>query len=125
MVRLLRQPSFLERMIVIMPIIHMKDEAIDQEIAASPIPVLVDFWAEWCGPCRMLSPIVKELEEQYRGKIKVCTVDIDKQPTHALLHRVLSIPTICLYKNGQEVKRLIGLRDKPELDQAIRALLEA
>ena len=103
--------------------IHITEDKFEQEIVQSPIPVLVDFWADWCGPCRMLSPIVEELEQQYRGKLKVCKINIDEQPTLALLHKVMSIPTVSLYKDGKEVKRLVGLRDKPELDEAIHDVL--
>lgn len=106
-----------------MSMIHITEDKFEQEIIQSPIPVLVDFWADWCGPCRMLAPIVEELEQQYRGKLKVCKINIDEQPTLALLHKVMSIPTVSLYKDGKEVKRLIGLRDKPELDEAIRDVL--
>lgn len=106
-----------------MSMIHITEDKFEQEIVQSPIPVLVDFWADWCGPCRMLSPIVEELEQQYRGKLKVCKINIDEQPTLALLHKVMSIPTVSLYKDGKEVKRLIGLRDKPELDEAIHDVL--
>lgn len=106
-----------------MSMIHITEDKFEQEIVQSPIPVLVDFWADWCGPCRMLSPIVEELEQQYRGKLKVCKINIDEQPTLALLHKVMSIPTVSLYKDGKEVKRLVGLRDKPELDEAIHDVL--
>lgn len=106
-----------------MAIIHIKEDKFEEEVAASQIPVLVDFWAEWCGPCRMLSPIIEELEKEYRGKLKVCKINIDEQPTLAVIHRVVSIPTVCLYSGGKEVRRLIGLRDKPELDDAIQQVL--
>ena len=103
-----------------MAIIHIDDEKFETEVLQAHVPVLVDYWAEWCGPCRMLAPIIDELELQHRGKLKVCKVDIDNQPTIAVLHKIMSIPTVSLYVNGKEVKRLIGLRDKAELEAAIQ-----
>lgn len=103
-----------------MSIIHIEENQFEEEVLQSHMPVLVDYWAEWCGPCRMLAPIIDELEQQHRGQLKVCKVDIDRQPTIAVLHKIMSIPTVSLYVNGKEVKRLIGLRDKAELEDCIQ-----
>ncbi len=110
-------------MIVIMSIIHITEDEFETQVKQSDIPVLVDFWAEWCGPCRMLSPSIEELAQQYEGRLKVCKVNIDEQTPLALVNRITSIPTVCLYKGGEEVKRLIGLRDKSELDAEIQSVL--
>lgn len=107
-----------------MAIIHITDENFQQEVLEASVPVLVDFWADWCGPCRMLTPIIEELEADYRGKMHIGKVDIDREPTLALEHKIMSIPTVSIYIHGKEVKRLIGLRDKPELDQAIREAMK-
>ncbi|HBI64466.1 MAG TPA: thioredoxin [Clostridiales bacterium] len=108
---------------MVMSIIHITEETFDSEVLQAPVPVLVDFWAEWCGPCRMLAPIVEELAQEYVGRLRVVKIDIDEQPKLALVHKVLSIPTVSLYVHGKEVKRLIGLRDKPELAAAIEEAL--
>lgn len=108
-----------------MSIIHITEETFDKEVLESPVPVLIDFWADWCGPCRMLAPTIDELEQQYRGKLHVGKIDIDQQPKLALVHKVMSIPTVSIYVHGKEVKRLIGLRDKPELDAVIQEVLAA
>jgi thioredoxin 1 len=85
--------------------------------------VLVDFFAEWCGPCRMLSPIIDEIAEEMQGKVMFYKVDIDKETHLASDHQVASIPTLLIFKNGKEVHRIVGLRDadaiKKLLDEAI------
>ena len=106
-----------------MSIMHITEETFDKEVLEAPVPVLVDFWADWCGPCRMLAPTIDELEQKYRGKIHVGKIDIDRQPKLALVHKVMSIPTVSIYSHGKEVKRLIGLRDKSELDEVIQEVL--
>ena len=107
-----------------MAIVHITEDKFESEVLQAHMPVLIDYWADWCGPCRMLAPTIDELELQYRGRLKVCKVDIDNEPTLALTQRVMSIPTVSLYTGGKEVKRLIGLRDKAELDSAIQEVLE-
>jgi thioredoxin 1 len=106
-------------MIATMSILHIEENTFDEEVLQAHQPVLVDYWAEWCAPCRMLAPIVEELARDYGGRLKVCKVDIDRQPTIALLHKIMSIPTVSLYVHGKEVKRLIGLREKAELIEAV------
>ncbi len=106
-----------------MSIMHITEETFDKEVLEAPVPVLIDFWADWCGPCRMLAPTIDELEQKYRGKIHVGKIDIDRQPKLALVHKVMSIPTVSIYSHGKEVKRLIGLRDKSELDEVIQEVL--
>lgn len=98
-------------------------DSFSEQVLRARTPVLVDFWADWCGPCRMLAPTIEALEQQYRGKLRVGKVDIDRQPKLALANRIMSIPTVCLYVHGKEVNRLIGLRDKSDLDQAIQNVL--
>ncbi len=107
-----------------MSIIHITEQTFEQEVRNASVPVLVDFWADWCGPCRMLAPVIDELEQEYRGKLCVGKIDIDDQPNLAFMHKVMSIPTVVLFVHGKEVNRLIGLRDKSELKKAIEDVLK-
>ncbi|MGN1031052.1 MAG: thioredoxin [Butyricicoccaceae bacterium] len=98
-------------------------ESFEREVIGSERPVLVDYWAEWCPPCKAMAPAIQALDEELGAKLKVCKVNIDDHPTLALLHKVVSIPTLCLYKDGQEVKRLIGLRELDEVKQELLPFL--
>lgn len=84
------------------------DQAFDQEVLKSGTPVLVDFWAEWCGPCRMIAPRVKEIAEQYGGKLRVAKMDTDENPATPGRYGVIGIPTLMLFKDGKVVMRLTG-----------------
>ena len=92
----------------------------DEEVLHSDIPVIVDFWASWCGPCRMLAPIVAEIAEENEGKIKVCKVNVDDEPELANRFGIASIPTVLIFKNGKLAETSIGYREK----EAILALLK-
>lgn len=91
----------------------------DSEVASGDMPVLVDFWAPWCGPCRAVGPIMDELAEVYEGKVKVCKVNVDDEGELAQKFRVMSIPTIILFKNGQVSEKIIGARSKDEFAQLL------
>ena len=95
--------------------ITLTAENFEQEIMSSPVPVLIDFWAPWCGPCRMVAPIVAELAEEYEGRVKVCKVNVDEQRALASSFRVLSIPTLVLMKNGKIRETAVGYRPKEQL----------
>ena len=84
----------------------------ESEVLNSDIPVLVDFWASWCGPCMMLSPVIEEIAEEFAGKIKVGKVNVDEQNELAMQYRVASIPTLLLFKNGQLVNTSVGFMPK-------------
>lgn len=88
--------------------IEFTDGNFDTEVLKSSLPVLVDFWAIWCGPCRMISPIVEELAEEYAGKIRVGKVDVDSNPATAMRYGIRSIPTLLLFKDGQVVEQIVG-----------------
>lgn len=83
-------------------------ENFDEVVQNSPVPCLVDFWAEWCGPCRMLGPVIDELAEDYDGEVKVCKVNIDEQSELAMRFKVMTIPTVILFKNGEAVDKSVG-----------------
>lgn len=95
------------------------------EVVDSDVPVVVDFWAEWCGPCQQLSPIIDEIAEEMDGQIKVAKVNLDEERELGALFQVLSIPTVLLFKGGQKVDEFVGLRPKPEIVSRIRAQLGA
>ena len=85
------------------------------EVIESDIPVLIDFWAEWCGPCKALSPIIDELAGEYAGKVKIAKLDVDAEPGLAGQYTVLSIPMVALFKDGEVVERSVGLKPKDRL----------
>jgi len=85
---------------------------------------LVDFWATWCGPCKMLAPTIEELAEDYEGRVKVCKVDVDENQDLAMRFRVMSIPTVFFFKNGEVVNKMIGLSDKDEYEEILDSLLK-
>ena len=86
-------------------------------------PVLVDFWAPWCGPCKMLTPVIEEIAEAYAGKAKICKVNTDEQREAAMQYGITAIPTIILFKNGQIEKKWVGLTSKRDFTEAIDELL--
>ena len=88
----------------------------DNEVIKSDIPVLVDFWATWCGPCRMLGPVIEELAEEYEGKVKVGKVNVDEEPALAAKFDISSIPTVMLFKNGKVTETVVGFRPKGQFE---------
>ena len=91
------------------------DESFEQEVLNSEVPVLVDFWAAWCGPCRMIAPTVDQLAVEYAGKLKVVKVDVDQNPDISGRLGVMSIPTLMVFKDGQMVERIMGALPKPAI----------
>lgn len=102
--------------------IELTDDTFKTEVFEVETPVLVDFWAEWCGPCRMVSPIVEELAEEYEGRLKVCSLDVDAHPRSTSEYGIRSIPTLLLFKEGKVVDQIIGAVPKRELVKHVEAL---
>jgi len=96
--------------------INVGDENFDSEVLKSGVPVLVDFWAEWCGPCRMAGPVLEKIAQVYGGRLKVCELNVDEARQTAIKYGVMSIPTLNIYKDGQVVDQIVGVTPAYEAD---------
>lgn len=103
--------------------IILTDDNFDSEINDGAMPVLVDFWAAWCGPCRMLGPIIEDLARQYKGKVKICKLNVDENPDAAKKYNVMSIPTVLLFKDGKVVNQSVGAVPKEKLESLFANLI--
>ncbi|MCI0707319.1 MAG: thioredoxin [Ignavibacteriae bacterium] len=99
--------------------IHITDDTFKKEVVESNTLTLVDFWAEWCGPCRLIAPILDELSAEYKGEVKFTKLDVDENPSTAMAFSVRSIPTLIVFRNGKPVNRIIGYMPKDELKRRI------
>ena len=97
----------------------LSDATFDEEIAGSAEPILVDFWAEWCGPCKMIAPILEEIATEQAGKLKIAKLNVDDNPDIARRYDVMSIPTLILFKEGTAEARLVGAKGKHQLIEEI------
>ena len=103
--------------------LHVTDSSFKKEVLESDLPALVDFWAPWCGPCRMVAPIVEELSKEYAKKVKICKINVDDNPKVASHYGVMSIPTIMFFKNGKVSEQVVGALNKADLKRKIESNL--
>ena len=96
-------------------VVHLTADNFEEEVENSSLPVLVDFWAVWCGPCKMIAPIIDQLADEFDGKVKIAKLNVDVNRELAMRFKVMSIPTLMLFKNGEVVNQLVGARPKAEL----------
>ena len=102
-----------------MATVKVTDENFDTEVLKSSKPIVVDFWAEWCGPCKMIAPILEEIADEKEGIIKIAKVDVDISPELAQKFEIMSIPTLIVFNNGEPAKRLVGAQGKHQLLDAL------
>lgn len=100
----------------------LTQETFAAQVLQSPVPVLVDFWAEWCGPCKMIAPILDELADEYEGRVKIAKVNVDNDQALAAEYGVTAIPTLIVFQNGQVVEQMRGLRSKRDLKTTLDTL---
>lgn len=100
--------------------ININDGNFKQEVLEESLPVLVDFWAVWCGPCLRLAPVIEQIAKEYKGKLKVCKLNVDEAPKTAASYGIMSIPTLAIFKNGEVVDKIVGALPKAELETAIK-----
>jgi thioredoxin 1 len=101
----------------------LTDATFDEEVKAADGPVLVDFWADWCGPCKMIAPILETIATEHEGKLRICKLDVDDNPTVARRFEVMAIPTMIVFMDGEPKKRLVGAKGKGQLLQELQEFL--
>lgn len=105
--------------------VAVTEQTFEQEVLKADLPVLVDFWAAWCGPCRMVAPIVEELAGEYAGRVKVAKVDVDDNQTLAMRFSIMSIPTLGVFRGGEMIERIVGYMPKAEIKRRLDGALQA
>ncbi len=103
--------------------IQLTDDTFEKDVLQSPEPVLVDFWAPWCGPCRMLAPIIEEISKEYTGKARVAKINTDDHPNAASRFKISAIPTLLFFKGGKVVEQMVGVHSKAEIKKTLDNLV--
>jgi len=103
--------------------VDVSDRTFEQEVLSSPLPVLVDCWAPWCGPCRMVGPVLEDLARDYAGRLKIAKLNVDESPATASRYGIQSIPSLLLIRGGKEIHRLVGALPRPQIEQALQTFL--
>jgi thioredoxin 1 len=103
--------------------VEITDANFEAEVIGSPVPVLLDFWASWCGPCRMIAPFIDQLAEEYKGRLKVGKVNVDEEGGLAEKHGIVSIPTLVVYQGGKIVNQKVGALPKPDIERIFKDLV--
>jgi thioredoxin 1 len=106
-----------------MSIVHITEDTFDSEVLKSPTPILVDFWAEWCGPCKAIAPVLDQIAAEYKGRLRIAKVDVDSNQATAMRYNVRSIPMLLLFKNGNVEAQHVGLTSKDNLKKILDAKL--
>ncbi len=107
-----------------MPEVKLTDSSFDQEVLKADKPVLVDFWAEWCAPCKVQGPIIETVAKEYEGKVKVASLEVDQSPVSAQQYGILSIPTLILFKQGKPIWQATGVQSKDRISEELDKLFE-
>ncbi|MCG0278102.1 MAG: thioredoxin [Thermanaeromonas sp.] len=105
-------------------VINVGQEDFEAEVLTAPVPVVVDFWAAWCGPCRMMAPVLEQVAQEYDGRIKFVKLNVDENQELAARYGIMSIPTLVIFKNGEEVGRLVGYMPKEKLKQNLDSIIQ-
>jgi thioredoxin 1 len=104
--------------------INISDVEFEKEVINSELPVLVDFWAPWCGPCRMIAPVIDEISAKYEGKVKVVKLNTDENPKTPSDYQISAIPTLLFFKSGKVVKEIVGITPKEEIEKVIEEIIK-